>query len=175
MAAEQFVDRLNEQIANEFAAAQQYLAVAVYYDALTLPQLAQFFYRQSLEERGHALMMVQYLLDADATVRIPGLAEPRLEFADLVEPVRISLEQERRVSDQITALALLAREQGDLLSEQFMQWFLKEQVEEVSTMSDLLAVVERSGDQTMFIEDYIVRELAGGSGGDPTAPIPAGG
>src|SRR5215217_1889967 len=104
-----FVDRLHEQIANEFAASQQYVAVAVHYDALTLPRLAAFFYRQALEERGHAMMMVQYLLDAGAQPSIPGVREPTADFADIVEPVRIALEQERRVTDQISGLAAIAR------------------------------------------------------------------
>ena len=63
MPAQPFVDRLNEQIGNEFAAHQQYVAAAVHYDSETLPRLAQFFYAQALEERNHAMMMVQYLLD----------------------------------------------------------------------------------------------------------------
>ena len=64
---------LNEQIANEFAASQQYVGAAVYYDAETLPRLAAFFYRQAEEERNHAMMMVQYLLDAGEEVRIPDI------------------------------------------------------------------------------------------------------
>src|SRR5919197_5250024 len=105
MPAETFVSRLNEQIANEFAAHQQYVACAVYYDAETLPQLASFFYRQAIEERDHAMMMVQYLIDADAEVTIPGVAAPQTEFADIVAPVSLALAQERRVSEQINALA----------------------------------------------------------------------
>ena len=77
-----FTEGLNEQIANEYAASQQYVAVAVYYDAQTLPQLAAHFYRQAVEERNHAMMIVQYLLDADAELRIPGVEAPRTGFED---------------------------------------------------------------------------------------------
>src|SRR5919197_605138 len=136
MPATAFVERLNQQIANEFGAHQQYVAVAVHYDAETLPRLAAFFYAQALEERNHAMMMVQYLLEQ---------------------------------------LARVAREEGDYLSEQFTLWFLKEQVEEVATMSDLLRVVERARDNPMFAEDYLAREHPGDEGGDPTAPPAAGG
>jgi bacterioferritin B len=174
MPAETFVSRLNEQIANEFAAHQQYVACAVYYDAETLPQLARFFYRQALEERDHAMMMVQYLIDADADVTIPGVAAPRTGFADIVAPVTLALEQEKRVSEQINGLAATAREAGDFTSEQFTQWFIKEQVEEVATMSDLLRVVERSKHDPMEVENYMAREHSGGEGEDPTAPHPAG-
>ncbi len=175
MAAARFVDRLNDQIAYEFAASQQYIANAAYYDSMTLPRLAAFFYAQAVEERNHAMMMVNYLLDADARVTIPGVAPPETEFGEIVAPVALALEQERRVSHQIGELMGVAREEGDFLSEQFVQWFLKEQVEEVSTMSSLLAVVERSADSPMLIEDYLAREHGASQAADPTAPSAAGG
>ena len=114
-----FMAKLNEQIANEFAAHQQYVACAVYYDSEALPQLAGFFYRQALEERDHAMMMVQFLLDTDAEVTIPGVVAPRARFEDVVGPIALALEQERRVSEQINALASTAREEGDYVGEEF--------------------------------------------------------
>ena len=175
MAAARFVEHLNEQISYEFAASQQYIANAIYYDAQTLPRLAAFFYAQAVEERNHAMMMIQYLLDTDAKVTVPGIAAPETEFADAVAPVALALEQERRVSDQIASLVGVARDEGDYLSEQFVQWFLKEQIEEVSTMSSLLAVVQRALENPMLVEDYLAREHAGAEGPDPTAPAAAGG
>lgn len=175
MAAPRFVEQLNAQVANEFAASQQYVAAAVFYDAQTLPRLAAFFYAQSLEERGHALMMVQYLMDAGAQPLIPGVADPVNDFEDLVAPVRLALEQERRVTDQISGLTAIAREESDFQSEGFMQWFLKEQIEEVATMSDLLAVVSRSAANPEAIEDYLAREHNASETADPTAPPAAGG
>jgi ferritin len=175
MPATAFVERLNDQIAHEFGAHQQYLAIAVHYDAETLPRLAAFFYAQALEERNHAMMMVQYLLDAGVDLTIPGVEPPKSGFADIVEPVALALDQERRVSGQIEDLAKVAREEGDYLSEQFTLWFLKEQVEEVATMSDLLRVVERSRENPMWAEEYLVREHPGDEGVDPTAPPAAGG
>ena len=170
-----FVDKLNEQIGYEFGASQQYVANAVYYDNETLPRLAAFFYAQAIEERNHAMMMVQYLMDADAEVVIPGIEAPRSGFGDIVEPVVVALEQEKRVSGQINALAAVAREHGDYSSEQFMQWFIKEQVEEVSTMSDLLRIVQRSQENPLLAEEYLARESFGAESADPTAPTAAGG
>ena len=158
MPSDSFVAKLNEQIGHEFAAHQQYVAIAVHYDAETLPQLAQFFYRQALEERDHAMMMVQYLVDADARAIVSGVAAPQVDFADIVAPVALALSQEKRVSEQINALAALARQENDYSSEQFMQWFIKEQIEEVATMSDLLRVVQRSQDDPMAVEEYLARE-----------------
>ncbi len=175
MPAAPFVTRLNEQIANEFAASQQYVAIAVHYDGETLPQLAAFFYAQAVEERNHAMMMVQYLLDADAEVAIPAVAGPRNGFGDIVEPVDLALAQEKRVTEQINALAGAAREHGDYASEQFMQWFIKEQVEEVASMNDLLSIVRRCADDPLRAEEWLAREHAGGEGEDAGAPNAAGG
>jgi ferritin len=169
-----FADALNEQISNEFAAHQQYVAAAVYYDAETLPRLAAFFYRQALEEREHAMMMIKYLLDVGEEVRIPDIKAQRTSFDDGSAPVRMALQQEQRVSDEIFALFELARDLKDYRAEQFLQWFVKEQVEEVALMTDLLSVVERSKDNLLLAEDYIAREKLGEEGGDPTAPPVAG-
>jgi bacterioferritin B len=170
-----FADALNEQIAYEFGASQQYVAIAVHYDAETLPQLAAHFYRQAVEERNHAMMMVQYLLDAGETVTIPPVAAPQTTFADMVAPVQLALDQEKRVTEQIAALAQTARAEGDLVAEQFMHWFLQEQREEVSSMSSLLQVVERTRDNVMHVEDYLARESGGESPLEAGAPPAAGG
>ena len=166
---------LNEQVAYEFAASQQYVAIAVYYDGQTLPQLAAHFYRQSVEERNHAMMIVQYLLDADLETAIPGVAAPQTSFADVVAPVALALEQEQKVTAQIADLVKLAREEGDFVGEQFLYWFLQEQREEVSSMTALLQVVERSRDNVMLIEEYLARESGGENVLEAGAPPAAGG
>jgi bacterioferritin B len=169
-----FPDALNEQVAREFAASQQYVAIAVHYDAETLPQLAAHFYRQALEERNHAMMIVQYLLDAGEPVKIPGVEAPQTDFDDVVSPVRLALDQERQVTEQIVALARLAREEGDLVGEQFLGWFLDEQREEVSSMSSLLALVERAeGSNVLLVEEYLARQA--GEGEEPAGEPPAAG
>jgi len=174
--AERFIEALNDQVANEFAASHQYVAVAAYYESQTLPQLASFFYAQALEERGHAMMMVKYLLDTGSPVKLREVSAPASDFADHIAPIRAALEQEQRVSTQIGDLFRVAREEGDYLSEQFVQWFLKEQVEEEATMSEILDVAERVRDLPMTLEEFIAREHPGRSEGeDPSAPEPAGG
>jgi ferritin len=169
------VELLNQQIGHEFAASNQYVAVAVHYDVETLPRLRDFFYRQAVEERNHAMMLVQYLLDSGERPEIPPVTAPRGDFPDIVEPVAIALEQERRVTDQFNVLMAQARRDNDFTSEQFLNWFLKEQVEEVSSMSDLLAIVERAADNPLWAEEYLGREGIGAEGADPTAPPAAGG
>ena len=175
MAEQNFADALNEQISNEFAASQQYVGAAVFYDAETLPRLAAFFYRQAVEERNHAMIMVQYLLDTDEEVRIPDINSQQTTYDDVTGPVKMALEQEKRVSDEINDLFKLARDTGDFRAEQFLAWFVKEQVEEVSSMTDLLNVVERAKDSPLLIEEFLAREQIGDQGDDPAAPPAAGG
>jgi ferritin len=170
-----FLALLRDQIRNEFTASQQYTAVAVWLDDEDLPQLAAHFYAQAQEERNHAMSMVQYLLDSDVRVSIPGVDDVRNDFASVEDVVRLALTQERQVTEQITTLARTARDEGDYLGEQFMQWFLKEQVEEVASMSTLLTVVQRAGDNLFHIEDFVNRELQKAAATDTTAPAVAGG
>jgi bacterioferritin B len=172
-----FPQALNEQVASEFGASQQYVAIAVYYDAETLPLLAAHFYRQAVEERNHAMMIVQYLLDAGYDVVVPGVEEPQTEFSDVRAPVALALEQEKRVTEQIAALTSLAREENELVGEQFLHWFLQEQREEVASMSDLLSIVERASESNvLLVEDYLARNPVGDQGApEPGSPQAAGG
>jgi ferritin len=170
-----FTELLGAQIRNEFAACQQYAAVAVWFASQDLPQLARYFYRQSLEERNHAMMMVQYMLDRDLPVTIPGIDAVRNDFGTPTDPIGLALTQEKQVTSDIEALFAAARAEGDPLGEQFMLWFLKEQVEEVASMTTLLNVAERAGDNWFDLENYVARESIGDGGHDSAAPPAAGG
>lgn len=170
-----FTELLGAQVKNEFAACQQYAAVAVWFDSQDLPQLARYFYRQSLEERNHAMMMVQYMLDRDLVITIPGVDPVRNEFTAPTEPIALALAQEKQVTADIEALFTAARNEGDALGEQFMLWFLKEQVEEVASMTTLLNVAQRAGDNWFDLENFVARESIGDGGHDASAPPAAGG
>jgi ferritin len=174
MTQKTFAELLREQVRHEFTASQQYIAIAVWFDGRDLPRLAAHFYAQSVEERNHAMMMVQYLLDRDWDVAVPGVDEVRNDFSDVTEPLALALSQEQQVTHQIEAIFRAAREEGDLLGEQFMLWFLKEQVEEVAQMNTLNTIAKRAGANWFYIEDHLARESVG-SGDDASAPAAAGG
>ena len=158
MPSERFVEALNDQIGREFVAAHQYTAVGAFYERLTFPRLAKFFYGQAEEERGHAMRMVNYLNDTASDVRLGEISAPKNEFADHVEPIRLSLEHEKKVTIAISKLYEIARETNDYASESFMQWFVDEQVEEEASMSALLEVAERVRDQPMMLEEFLARD-----------------
>lgn len=176
MVMSQFVVSLNRQIASEFSASQQYVAIAVHYDAQTLPQLAKHYYRQAVEERNHAMMIARYLLDRGATIAIPGVEAPQTSFDDNRAPVALALEQERQVTEQIARLVALAREESDYVGEQFLGWFLAEQREEVASASSLLAVVDRAGLENMLlVEAYLGQATVSAADPSVAAPPAAGG
>jgi ferritin len=155
----QFHKLLQEQIRHEFTATQQYTAIAVYFDNDDLPQLAKHFYRQASEEREHAMKMVQYFIDRDFGIAIPGADEVRNEFDTPRDAIELALELERTVTKQVSALAAAARDDGDYLGEQFMWWFLEEQREEEAAMITLLRVAERAADNMFDLEDFVAREI----------------
>jgi len=161
MTSERFVDALNAQIGREFAAAHQYTAIGAYYAAETFPQLTKFFYAQAEEEREHAMKMVNHLLDRNAKVDFSEVSAPRTDFADHVAPIKLALAQEQQVTVHIAELFEVARDTRDYLAEQFLHWFLEEQVEEEASMSDLLAVAERTREIPVLLEEYLARETPG--------------
>jgi len=161
MLSERLVQAFNDQIAREFAAAHQYTAIGAHYAAETYPRLAEFFYKQADDEREHAMKLVNYLLDREAKVAIGSVEAPRSEFGDHVEPITVALEQEREVTVRINELFEIARETRDYPSEQFLQWFLQEQVEEEATIQDLVTVAERTRQIPVLLEEYLARDKPG--------------
>lgn len=155
-----FDDLLLAQVGHEFTASQQYISIAVWFDTNDLPQLAKRFYAQATEERGHAMMMIQYLIDKGSAAYVPRIGEIVTEFSTVNEPIELALAQEKTVTDQITSLARTARADGDYIGEQFVGWFLQEQVEEVASMRSLLNIAHRAGGELFDVEEYVARETA---------------
>ncbi|MDG3014234.1 ferritin [Speluncibacter jeojiensis] len=173
-----YPDLLRQQVRQEFTAAQQYIAVAVYFEQQDLPQLATLFHAQSRQERNHAMMLVQFALDNDIEIRIPGTDAVRNDFPDIVAALDFSLNLEEQVVEQISRLARTAREEGDYIGEQFVHWFLKEQTAEIAAMRTLRVVARRAGAQPLKLEQFVARELSPATAGTPTEsghPEAAGG
>lgn len=165
---------LVDQVRHEFTASHQYVAIAAWFDDQDLPQLARVFYEQSLEERDHAMMLVRFLLDNDVTFALPGVDAIETDFAVSRDLVALALRQEREVSDQFQYLAKVARDEEDYTGEQFLQWFIQEQVEEVAKMSTLLNVVDRSNGNLFDVETFVARDMPSEDNGSQGAPGTAG-
>ncbi len=160
---------INEQIGNEFAASLQYVAIASHFAGEGLSELAGKFYLQAEEERDHAMRFVRYVVDAGGRVAIPAVAAPKAQFASVEEAVKLSLEWEQTVTRQINGLVQLAIQEQDYIAQNFLGWFVNEQLEEVSSMDNLLKVVQRAGEQNLlYVESYLARQHGTGVGSGAT-------
>lgn len=157
--SEQLEEALNGQVGREMGASLQYLAIAAHFDRLSLKQLARFFYRQSDEERMHAMKFLHFIIEAGGTVKLPQIAAPRASFDTARECAELSLKWERQVTQQIYDLVDRAHGDKNYIALRFLDWFVTEQLEEVSLMDGLLQIIERAGEDNLLqVEDYLARE-----------------
>ncbi len=169
LASAKLIDALNTQTGAELGASHQYIAIASYFDRENLPELSRFFYRQAAEERNHALKFVRFVNDVEGVVQIPEIPAPKGDFSSAVEAVSLSLDWEKEVTQQIYGLVDIARGESNHIALRFLDWFVTEQLEEVNTMSTLLGVVRRAGEDGLLnVENYLARE-PGASGSEATA------
>ncbi|HSB90903.1 MAG TPA: ferritin [Anaerolineales bacterium] len=166
--SEKLAKAMSDQVGRELAAANQYTAIAAYFDGDGLAELASFFYRQSDEERLHAMKFVHYIADAGARVVIPAVPAPQSAIDSAEAAAQMSLDWELEVTKQINGLMDMAIQEKDHIAHAFLEWFVNEQLEEVSTMQELLSVVSRAGkDGLLFVEQYLARR------GEAKAEAPA--
>jgi ferritin len=135
-----------------------YVSIAAYFDSQDLTELAAFFYEQAEEEREHAMKLVKFIVDAGGQLGIPTVPEPKTGFASAEECVELALEHEKRVTEQIYGLVEIAKGDSNYIALRFLDWFVSEQFEEVTTMSTLLGVIQRAGeDRLLSVEEYLAR------------------
>ena len=158
------VDALNGQVVEEFGATAQYIAISLYFEDETLPELAKYFYAQAMEEHEHAMKLLRYISEAGNKPIVPGTKDPKNHFETAEEAVQLALDQEMKVTDQINNLVDLAIKENDHIAQDFLRWFVTEQLEEVSTMDEMLSVIRRAGeDGLLFVEQFVAGR------GDPHA------
>lgn len=150
-------DAINAQVGAEFAASLQYVSIAAYFDADDLPQLAAFFYRQAEEEKTHAMKFAHYLVEAGGQVRIPAIDKAEYDFASPKHCAQLALDWETEVTRMINGLMDIAVNDKDYISQDFLRWFVAEQLEEISTMGTLLKTIERAKDNILWVEDFLAR------------------
>lgn len=151
------IDAINEQIGYEFSASMQYYAIGAHFAVEALPQLSQHFFKQAEEEKDHALRFIKYVVDAGGCVVIPAISAPQARFANAEAAIKLSYDQELQVTHQINALVELTRAEKDYITSNFLQWFLSEQLEEVSSMDNLLKIVQRAGSNLLQADEYLAR------------------
>jgi ferritin len=157
LTSQKVIDAINEQIGYEFSASMQYYAIAVYFAADALPQFSGHFFKQAEEEKDHALRFMKYVVNTGGRVVIPAIEAPQSKFKNAEKAIKLSLDQEIHVTQQINALVGLARMENDYITINFLQWFLTEQLEEVSSMDSLLKIVQRAGENLLQADEYLAR------------------
>jgi ferritin len=147
---------MNAQVGNEFGASHQYLCIANHFEQQSLKLLGKLFFKQAEEEHEHAMKFVHYIVDVGGDFRIPAVKAPKPTFASAAEAVEAALNWENEVTRQIVALMDQAVKDKDYLAQNFLKWFIDEQLEEINKMQDLLSVVKRAGEQHLImVEAYI--------------------
>jgi len=139
LTSQKIMDAINEQIGYEFSASMQYYAIAAHFAEEALPQF------------------IKYVVDAGGSVVLPAIDAPQSKFKNPEQAVKLSLDQEVKVTHQINALVELARSENDYITINFLQWFLTEQLEEVSSMDNLLKIVQRAGNNLLQADEYLAR------------------
>jgi len=170
----EIADAINAQIGMEFQASLQYDAIGAHFASESLPKLALYFFKQATEERGHAHRFMKYLIDCGARVVIPALPATINRFQFAKDAVKLSYDQEMAVTQAINCIQDTAVKSGDHLTVTFLQWFIREQLEEVAGMESLLKTVERAGEGGLLLVEQL---LTTGSlkGGGPAIPNDGGG
>ena len=146
---------INRQIGNELGNANQYLAIAAYFEGECLFGLAKIYYKQTEEERDHARRFVKFVLDAGGKVAVPAIPAPQNVFKSAEGAARVAYDSEVRTTEQIYALMTLATAEKNYIAMNSLQWFVNEQLEEVSSAETRLAVIKRTGPSMLMVEDYL--------------------
>jgi ferritin len=157
--SKKLLDAINQQIGNEFGASLEYLQIASYFESEDMLKLSQIFFAQSDEERMHAMKLLNYVLDTDGTVAIPAIPQPQGNFSSPADAVQAALTWEETVTQQINNLMSIAVDDKDYISQEFLRWFVNEQLEEISKMSTILNIIKRSTDNMLMAETYITDTL----------------
>ena len=150
-------DLMSAQVGNELGASNQYIQIAAFFDGESLSKLAKFFYDQAEEEREHAMKFVHYLMEVGAPLSIDAIPATKIDIGTAEKAFEMSLAWEKEVTGQINKIMDLAIEEKDYASQAFLQWFVTEQVEEVSTMETMLDVVRKAGEKNLLmVEAYLI-------------------
>ena len=145
----------NTQVGQEFSNSIQYIAVANYFEGESLKGLAKLFYKQAEEEHAHAMKFVEFLLDTGNKVEIPAIPAPHNDFASAEAAAQLALDAEIRTTSQINDLLTLAIAEKNYAAQNFLQWFVNEQVEEVATASTNLDIIMKAGSNVLMVEAYM--------------------
>ena len=136
---------LNKQVNAEFYSAYLYLSMGAYLESKNLPGFANWMNVQFQEEQAHGMKIFDYINERGGTVKLDKIDKPKSEWKDIVDVFKEVLKHEQDVTSLINNLVDLAISEKDHASNNMLQWFVQEQVEEEASAEDLLEKVKMIG------------------------------
>jgi ferritin len=159
MISQKMVKSLNEQVKNEFFAEWTYLSMAYQFESMNLKIFAKWFFLQAAEEHEHAMKIAKYIVDQGGVVHLQQLPAPKLKWKSALEICDDAVKHEKNVTQMIDKLMEQAKAEKDNATQVFLHWFVKEQVEEVAStteLRDMVALTQSEG-QVLMLEGRIWR------------------
>ena len=139
---------LNEQINKELYSAYLYLDFSIFYEAQGLDGFANWYMIQAQEERDHAMLMLKYLQNNGEKVELEAVAKPDKDMKELIDPLKFGYEHEQYVTSLINDIYAAAYEVKDFRTMQYLDWFVKEQLEEEKNAEDMIKKMELFGNDS---------------------------
>jgi len=149
------MDAINKQINKEFFSSYLYLSASTYFETNNLSGFANWMKVQAKEEASHAMKFYSYVLERGGNVTLLSIDAPKADWKSPLDIFEYSYDHEKKVTEMIYNLVKIAREEKDYASEEFLNWFVKEQVEEEANTSKILEKLKLVGDNIggLFIVD----------------------
>lgn len=160
--SENIQEKFNEQIQKEFFSEYFYISMEAYFKNLSLDGFANFFHVQALEERDHAMMFFNYILETGGKVELRLIEKPKTDFESPKEVFELSLGHEKFVTKSIHSLVDAAQQEKDYSANTFLQWFITEQREEESNMDRVLnklKLVEGDGRGLLLLDQELAQRM----------------
>ncbi|MFT6747093.1 MAG: ferritin [Glaciecola sp.] len=164
---------LNNQILLEAESSQFYLAMASWAEGQGLNGTSEFFYRQSDEERQHMLKLVRYVNERGGCAYIPATSKPKDDYKDIIHVFQEFLKHEINVTKRINDLVGICLDERDFTTQNFMQWYVSEQIEEEATARGILDKLNLIGNDKggLYLFDRDIASLVGQSVASPNAGV----
>lgn len=151
MFSQKMLNALNRQLNRELYSAYLYLAMASYFDNLGLKGFAHWMKVQAKEELEHAMKFYEYINDRGGRVVLEDIEAPPQEWNNITEVFEKALEHEKKVTKSIHDLVELAKQENDIATQVFLNWFVSEQVEEEKSFSEILQLLKYAGEKPQVI------------------------
>jgi ferritin len=163
MLSDKMLDVLNKQIKIEGDSSQIYLSMAVWSENKGMEGVAQFMYDHSEEERQHMLKLVRFVNERGGKAIIPDIAKPKNDFESLKKMFEILLNHEIFVSKSINEIVHVSLEEKDYASNNFLQWYVSEQIEEEALARTILDKINLIGDDKggLYLFDNDIKSIVG--------------